>query len=56
MKKVILFIMFICVNVFAWGQTEKGKAVLNKANAGDAQAQSDVAEYYEFGEEGFEKD
>ena len=56
MKKVILFIMFICVNVLAWGQTEKGKAALNKANAGDAQAQYEVAEYYEFGEEGFAKD
>ena len=56
MKKVILFIMFICVNVLVWGQTEKGKAALNKANAGDAKAQSDVAEYYEFGEEGFDKD
>lgn len=56
MKKVILFIMFICVNVLVWGQTEKGKSALNKANAGDAKAQSDVAEYYEFGEEGFDKD
>jgi hypothetical protein len=56
MKKVFLFLMFICANVLAWGQTEKGKAALEKANAGDASAQSEVAEYYEFGEEGFEKD
>ena len=56
MKKVILFIMFVCANLLAWGQTEKGKAALNKANAGDAQAQYEVAEYYEFGEEGFAKD
>ncbi len=56
MKKVILFIMFFCANVLVWGQTEKGKATLEKAKAGDASAQSEVAEYYEFGEEGFEKD
>ena len=56
MKKVILFIMFFCANVLVWGQTEKGKATLEKATAGDASAQSEVAEYYEFGEEGFEKD
>ena len=56
MKKLFLFIMFICVNVLAWGQTERGKELLEKAKAGDASAQSDVAECYEFGEEGFGKD
>lgn len=56
MKKVFLFIMLVCANVLVWGQTEKGKAALSKANAGDAKAQFEVAEYYEFGEEGFAKD
>ena len=56
MKKLFLFIMFVCVNVLAWGQTERGKELLEKAKAGDASAQSDVAECYEFGEEGFGKD
>lgn len=56
MKKVFLLIMFVCVNVLAWGQTEKGKELLEKAKAGDASAQSELAECYEFGEEGFGKD
>lgn len=56
MKKVVLCLMFICASVLAWGQTAKGKELLKKANAGDASAQSELAECYEFGEEGFAKD
>ena len=56
MKKVFLVLMLICANVMVWGQTDRGKEILKKANAGDASAQSELAECYEFGEEGFAKD
>lgn len=56
MKKVFLFIMLLGANVLAWGQTAKGKEALEKAKAGDIEAQSFVGECYEFGEEGFPKD
>ena len=56
MKKVFLFIMLLSANVLAWGQTAKGKEALEKAKAGDIEAQSFVGECYEFGEEGFPKD
>ena len=56
MKKIFVFLMFVCVNVLAWGQTEKGKELLEKAKAGEASAQSELAECYEFGEQGFGKD
>lgn len=40
----------------AWGQTERGKQTLEKANAGDATSQYLVAGYYEYGRQEFEKD
>lgn len=56
MKKFVLCLMFICASVLAWGQTARGKELLKQANAGEVSAQSDLAECYEFGEEGFAKD
>ena len=56
MKRIFIIAILSCVNIFAWGQTEKGKELLEKAKAGEASAQSELAECYEFGEEGFGKD
>ena len=56
MKKVVLSLMLICVSVLVWGQTERGKELIKLANAGDVSAQSELAECYEFGEQGFAKD
>ena len=52
-----MFIMlFICVNIIAMGQTERGNETLKKAEAGDARSQYLVASYYERAKEGFEQD
>lgn len=53
MKKTFILFVLLCVNIVAWGQTERGKEQLRKANAGDAGAQSMVSRNYQYGEEGF---
>ena len=56
MKKVVLCLMFICASVLVWGQTDRGNNLLKQANAGNATAQGELAECYEFGDEGIAKD
>ena len=56
MKKLFLIMAFVCVNLVAFAQTtDRGKEVLEKAQAGDAAEQYRLGTYYEYGWEGFEK-
>lgn len=53
MKKTLILFVLLCVNIVAWGQSERGKDYLRKANAGDAEAQYMVSLLYSIGGEGF---
>lgn len=56
MKRIFIIAILSCVNIFAWGQTENGKEMLQNAKNEDARSQYLLASYYERAREGFEKD
>ena len=56
MKKVLFLLMFVCANIVAMAQTEYGLKVKQKAESGDAKEMYFLAQCYEFGNNGFEKD
>lgn len=54
MKRLFIYLTLACTALTAWGQSMN--ELLQKANAGDAQAQYELGYAYYFGANGCEKD
>ena len=54
-KKYLCCYVFFCINITTWGQTTHGLEIFRKAQDGDANAQFELSECYQKGNEGFKK-